>query len=172
MLEFYISPDPGDFENPAETLNQFAAVINVSDSPLFLFKSPVPYYFFPVFEISEWGYEPFYGAVKVCDFYLTGDPDCKQDLKLNKPAKILFHCHAGINRSVSVCEAMRRTFLEKGINIPIQRVAYKGNYYETNLKNMSNTFQKNIDKDYFKQLMQDRLIKCGQKNFEKREMCY
>lgn len=74
-------------------LTQYAAVINVADSPCRLFNSPVPYFWFPIHETEPWGYSPFYGAAKVYDNF------CQK-------GQILVHCHGGISRSPSVACAL------------------------------------------------------------------
>lgn len=77
-----------------DEIQQFCAVINVSDSPGLLFESPVPYFWYPINEISKWSYGPFYFAAKIVDNFKS------------HAAPILFHCHAGINRSVTVATAL------------------------------------------------------------------
>lgn len=84
-------------KNKIGDFNDYSAIINVTDSPYYLFESPVPYYWFPIHETNQFGYAPFYGAAKVWDQYK----------KSNKP--VLFHCSAGVNRSVSVCYAVLRS---------------------------------------------------------------
>jgi hypothetical protein len=101
ILRIHTSPEPIDYYG----LDRYAAIVNVSDTSGLLFQkyqSPPQflllshYFWFPINEVGDWGYAPFFGAAKVCDFYG----------RLDKP--ILIHCHAGVNRSPCVAYALLR----------------------------------------------------------------
>jgi hypothetical protein len=74
-------------------MDNCSACVNVSDTECITFdlaKRGFPSFWFPIHEVGQWGYAPFYGAVKVYDQFASPE----------KP--ILIHCHACVNRSVSV----------------------------------------------------------------------
>jgi hypothetical protein len=107
----------------------YCAVINVSDSQCATFdyqRSGIPSFWFPINEISKWGYSPFLGALRVVNEYYKGD----------KP--VLIHCHAGANRSPSVAYAI---LLSKG---------YTPKEAEASLKyeGLSEVFLRNIERDH------------------------
>lgn len=94
-MKIVVTPKPKD----VGALNdlRIKAVINVNDSPDYLFNSPAPYYWFPIHECSWWGYAPFYGALKVCERYQNS-------------GVIVIHCAAGVNRSPTIAYSMFKAF--------------------------------------------------------------
>ncbi len=87
-------PGHDDCQDVQVLKQKYAAVINVSDGPELTFDlqaAGVPSYWFPVHEVNQWGYGPFYGAAKVYDRY---------------NGNILIHCHAGVNRSRCITYAI------------------------------------------------------------------
>lgn len=74
-----------NWEEEAE--HDYPVILNVSDTP-----GPklgqAGYYWYPINEVSNWGYGPFYWSKKILDKHCFP----KQD-------KILVHCHAGAHRS-------------------------------------------------------------------------
>lgn len=102
----------------------YSVVINVSDSPclsFYLSKKNIPNYWFPIHESGNWGYCPFYGTAKAYDFFTETYPE----------KKILIHCHAGVNRSVSIAYAILKSegFYDKEINEAIGDDS-NGTFYE------------------------------------------
>ena len=99
---FQVLPDPmtlGDRYNPVYIKDNYFCVINVADSPCGAFiynKFDIQSYWFPIHEIGQWGYSPFYGTAKILDYRNS----------LNDPRPILIHCHAGVNRSRCVAHAI------------------------------------------------------------------
>ena len=100
---FTVTRTPKNLENillvqPEIVINNYCAVVNVSDSPCATFdyqRVGVPSFWFPINEIGQWTYAPFYGTLKVVnEYYYKGD----------KP--VLIHCHAGANRSPSIAFAI------------------------------------------------------------------
>lgn len=91
FMKIRFGPEPND---PSRRdfkldLSQFAAVVNVSDTPCRLFAEaqPAPYFWFPIHECVFWGYAPFFGTAKVYDNY-------------RDTGKAMYvHCHAGACRS-------------------------------------------------------------------------
>ena len=73
-----------------------AAIINVSDTPCSTFEHGVPSFWFPINELGDWGYAPFFGALRVLQRY--EEPD-------GRP--VIIHCHAGVHRSMSVALALQ-----------------------------------------------------------------
>lgn len=73
----------------------FDVWINVADSPCNTFfptSNKPRMYWYPIQELSFWGYGPFYWIKRILDFHV-----------LEKPVnKIYLHCHAGANRSPTV----------------------------------------------------------------------
>src|SRR5574343_1146085 len=90
----------GDFE-------KYSAIINLNDTPNYLFESKTPYFWFPIHETNRFGYAPFFGAAKVWDNFK------------NKSKPVLFHCASGVNRSVSVAYAILKSdgFSEEEIKL-------------------------------------------------------
>lgn len=102
--------DKFDFRS-VRMMKLYDVVINVSDSPCATLEisSSVEFslmatssYWFPIHEVWHWGYAPFYGAAKVIDFHL----ERYSHLAEASFARFLIHCHAGVNRSVSVAYAI------------------------------------------------------------------
>ena len=92
MLEIapYYPKHPPNWKN-------YSAVINVADAPCFAFDCPIPHFWFPTPEMSPWGYAPFYGAIKVTNRFSNIEQSFKP---------LLYHCHAGVNRSRCVALAV------------------------------------------------------------------
>lgn len=99
-----------------EASRDWPTIINVSDTP-----GPklgqAGYYWYPINEISNWGYGPFYWSKKILDKHI-GQSD-----------KILVHCHAGAHRSPMIvywwlrsCGHPTKT-IEKWFDYPISKLA-------------------------------------------------
>lgn len=100
-MKFFVTPSPEDKDYSKrcfdrDTLKKFKAIINVSDTECLSFElqPEVPSFWFPIHEVWHWGYAPFYGAAKVVDHY-------------GPKGAVLFHCHAGVNRSACVALALK-----------------------------------------------------------------
>jgi hypothetical protein len=65
----------------------FQAIVNVSELAPMFGTSGVSLYWYPINELSQWGYGPFYWAKRVLDFH-AGRGD-----------SVLTHCKAGAHRS-------------------------------------------------------------------------
>lgn len=91
---FYIPRRAPETQEEKDYIKQnCCACINVSDTPCMTFelsREGFPSFWAPIHETGIWGYAPFYLAAKVYDEF-------KND---GKP--IALHCHACVNRSVSV----------------------------------------------------------------------
>jgi hypothetical protein len=73
-------------------------VVNVSDTPCLTFAyqdAGIKALWFPIHEVGNWGYSPFYGTAKFVD----------QKIASGDERTILLHCHAGVNRSACVAYA-------------------------------------------------------------------
>lgn len=97
-------------EFAADNGNAFDLILNVSDTASdqdldFMKKPKVCWY--PINELSNWGYSPFYWSKKLLD----------NALKTNK--KILIHCHAGAHRSPCIFVAWMLSLHESHKSIAI-----------------------------------------------------
>lgn len=120
----------------------YSAVVNVSDSPCatFDYQLKVPSFWFPINEIGEWGYSPFFGTLKVVNEYW----------KEGKP--ILIHCHAGANRSPSIAMAIMiakgytTEEVEQSLQYPELGRVYKRNRDRKHIPNNIVVFLREADK--------------------------
>lgn len=113
---------------PHGLIAKYSAVVNVSDTPeatFDLLNLGFPAFWFPIHEVHHWGYSPFYGAAKVYDQFNSN------------PKPILFHCHAGVNRSRCVVYAIL-----KAIELSDNVIAH------LTKSDVSDLFQDNIKKEY------------------------
>lgn len=98
-MTIIICPEPhADF-----SLIPYCAVINLADTQCRLSNSPVPYYWYPINEMEFWSYGPFFFTSKIVDMYQ------------HETKPIMIHCHAGVNRSVSVAYAIYMADKQCGI---------------------------------------------------------
>lgn len=130
---FVVTRTPKGLDNilsvkPELAANFYCAIVNVSDSPCatFDYQLKIPSFWFPINEIAQWTYTPFYGTLKVVNEYYKGD----------KP--VLIHCHAGANRSPSVAFAI---LMVKGYTV---EEAEKELHYE----NLKEVFFRNIERKH------------------------
>lgn len=129
---FHVTRTPKGIDNvldvsPSFIKENYCAVINVSDSPCATFdyqREGIPSFWFPIDEIGQWGYSPFYGTLRVVNEYYKGD----------KP--LLIHCHAGANRSPSVAFAI---LMVKGYTVEEAE-------RELNYDNLKEVFFRNIER--------------------------
>ena len=154
---FRVTRTPKGFDQilsvkPDVAASFYCAVINVSDSPCatFDYQMKLPSFWFPIQEVSYWGYSPFYGALKVVNEYFKGD----------KP--VLIHCHAGANRSPSVAYAI---LLSKGYSPEEaeQSLNYPG---------LSLVFKRNIERKQIPKNIVEFLIKAQSSNHEQNSLCW
>ena len=130
---FVVTRTPKGLDNilsvkPDLAANFYCAIVNVSDSPCatFDYQLKVPSFWFPINEIAQWTYAPFYGTLRVVNEYYKGD----------KP--VLIHCHAGANRSPSVAFAI---LMAKGYTV---EEAEK----ELSYDNLKEVFFRNIERKH------------------------
>ena len=121
--------------NPEHTtdFSQFAAIINVADSECQTFKANIPSFWFPVHEVNQWGYGPFYGAAKVVDYFR------------DHPNPILIHCHAGANRSPSIAYAI---MMSDGMSYSHIESLYPLYGRTENDEGIGSIYDKNVKKGY------------------------
>jgi hypothetical protein len=111
MKLFEVTPDPSDHpirKDPEYVKKTYYGVANVSDTPCMTFEyqnAGIKALWFPIHEVGNWGYAPFYGVAKFLDNKLASGDE--------RP--ILLHCHAGANRSVCVAYS---NLMALGLNQP------------------------------------------------------
>jgi hypothetical protein len=135
MKIFEVTPDPSD--HPIRKYAQYVkktyyGVVNVSDTPCMTFEyqnNGIKALWFPIHEVGQWGYSPFYGTAKFLD----------QKLASGDERPILIHCHAGANRSVCVAYAVLKSVESTQAEIDHKLEIGEG---------LPNLFQININKGY------------------------
>jgi len=132
---FEVTPDPSTHpirKNPEHVKKNYFGVLNVSDTPCMTFDFAthgILSLWFPIHEVGQWGYSPFYGAAKFLDHKLASGDE--------RP--ILLHCHAGVNRSVCVAYAVLKSVESTQSEIDHKLEIGEG---------LPNLFQININKGY------------------------
>jgi hypothetical protein len=76
-----------------EASEPYDVYINVSDTPDCQFGKHPFAYWYPINEVANWGYSPFYWSKKILDMHVA------------LGHKILVHCHAGVCRSPAITVA-------------------------------------------------------------------